>query len=421
MRSVALVLLALAACGDDDSSGRGEVTVRVTRDGMPIAEAPVVFHDATGSVLGTAETDASGVAVGSIGTRGAVTVFDPGFDDDITTITRVEIGSTLEVPLRATGFPGPLAWTLMITAPTTPPPPDTAGYGIQTPCGREFVESLPATIGVPEPCGPGAPMIVVAYAPQVLDSPSRSLAWVATRVGDDNIARFGAWSTDCSIVSLATDVTLDLRLWPRFGMQAFDPPPLTFCELATPAQQPTLDFGEGVVVQATASVEESPMRTTRLVRDLEALQPALQITAADDLLIGAIALDSFDAEGLSWNSNDALASADAIDVMVDYFVETSAPVHWRFVLPPSARGTLLPEVPSELNTWGTFAHADRAVVDIRYLDASWVEGDLADVHRDLPLILGPPTSRYDLVFSASHDIPRGSALRDYWQTLVPAQ
>jgi hypothetical protein len=204
-------------------------------------------------------------------------------------------------------------------------------------------------------------------------------------------------------------------------MKAFDPPTLTFCEPATPAQVPTLDFGEGGVVQAVASVEGSQMRTARIVRDFEALQPTLQITAADDLLIGTIALDSFDSEGLSWNASDALASADAIDLAVEYFIETGDPVHWRFVLPPSARGTLLPEVPSKLNTWGAFAHADRAVVDIRYVDASWVDGDLADVHRDLSLILGPPTSRYDLLFGASHDVPRGSALRDYWQTLVPAQ
>lgn len=420
MRLLALALLVIAACGDDDSSGRGDVTILVTRDTLPIAEATVVFHDATGGVLGTAETDANGTAVGRIGTRGAVTVFDPAFEAEITTITRVEIGSTLEVPLRAFGYVGPPALTLTVTAPATPAPPDTAGYSIETPCGREFVESLPATITVPARCGPGAPVIVIAYLPQVLDSPSRSLAWVATQVGDDGVAQLGAWSTQCSVVALDADVTLDLSIWPRFGMHVFEPRTLTFCDVAAPAQ-PTLDLGEGLVVKAAASLEGSQTQMARIERDFEAVPSQLELTTGDDLLLGAISLDSFDSDGLSWSPNDALAGADAIDLMLEYSLGSGNSLRWRFVLPPSARGTLIPDLPSELVTWRTPTPDGYVVVDIRYLDASWIDGDLATVHRELPQIVGAPAGRYDLAFSAPHDIPRGSALRDYWQTLLPGR
>jgi hypothetical protein len=382
---------------------RGTISVQVAREDTAIGGATVVFHDPSGEAIRTAQTDIYGVAKGEIIAGGAVTVLDPLLDEYLTTFTNVEPGKRVQVPLQK--IVGPTVAMLTIAAPTTAPPPGTGGYAIDTPCGGRFVESLPATIAVPGPCGPGSPVLVFASSPAELDTLGYSLAWVAARVDGDAVVRPAAWSTSCLMFERDTNVELSLEILPRFGGHAFRLGGLKFCG-AEPPSAPTLDFGEGAVVRGVARVDGTAPRTTQLLRDVASIPTTVQVSKADDLLFGWVALDGLDTQGASWTPNEALADADAIDVTLQY-ISRDHFVHWRFVLPPDAREAVLPAVPSELDTWGMPTEADRAIFEIRYVDALWLDRDLAAVHRDAPLILDG--------VKAQPDIPRGAALRTYLQ------
>jgi hypothetical protein len=70
---VGFVLFALGSC---NRSGLVAVKV-VDRAGQPVGDVVVVFHDPRGGLLGTATTDADGIAVGSIEEGGGVTMAEP--------------------------------------------------------------------------------------------------------------------------------------------------------------------------------------------------------------------------------------------------------------------------------------------------------------------------------------------------------
>jgi hypothetical protein len=411
MKRVALALIAVVGCADDESGSveRGNVTVHVLRDELAVQGADIVFHDAYGRVLGTARSNELGLATAEITAGGMVTVLDPDFAQRLTTITRVGIGTTLEIPLTPVQAVGSRINTITIDAPTTPAPDETADYVIQTPCGAEGATSLPMTIALPAGCGPGSPIVIIARTlPQNLEDPGRSLAYIATKIGPDSRARPLAWSTHCEQVALDADVQMSLQLWPRFGNHAFRWLDLGFCGNTAPAQ-PTLDFSEGVVAHAVAYIDGSSQRTSSVLRDFMTLPSALQITSAD-LLSGSIDAIDFDGKGASWTSDPSLADADLIDATLSWLVAPTDYVVWRVVLAPDALGTYVPDVPEALDMWGTLDGATDVTLELRYADASWLD-DLAAVHRELPLMLGGATSQ--------REIPRGSSLREFVRKLYP--
>lgn len=407
MRILAPALLVVVACdGPAEPPARGAVSVRVLRREAFVANATVVFHGARGAVLGTAVTDALGDALGEIEEGGAVTVIDPDHEQWLTTIMRVELDSALQIPLEGYVPDPPPALTLTVTAPTTADPAETIGYGLWTPCDIGFLESLPSTIGVETRCGPGTPTLLFALLTSALDTPLRKAAWIAARVDADSVVRPAGWSTSCSDVAFDSDVPMSLVLSPRFGGHAFGVEDLDFCA----AEHPTLDLGDGVLA-SMGYVQERGSRWSVVVRDFTTTPSTIQVRATEDLLLGAVSLERSDAEGASWTSDDALAAADAIDVTVDYLLGSDDLVRWRFLLPPDARGVKLLDLPPQLKTWGPIPRAYQPDLQLRYVDASWLDADLAAVHRELPLLLEGVTSQ--------RDIPRGSALREYNTTFDP--
>ncbi|HEY5951945.1 MAG TPA: hypothetical protein VIV40_40895 [Kofleriaceae bacterium] len=409
MRAPVLAVLALVGCTDDNPPiERGVVTVHVVRDELPVREAAVVFHDASGHVLSSARSDANGVVVGEISTWGMVTVVDPDLAHRLTTITRVAIGSTLEVPLTPVQNPGPEVGTLTINAPTSPPPADTFQYDVQTPCGNTWITALPATMPLYSGCGVDIPVLLTARTMnQSLEDPGHALAYAAGYAANRVFAP-SAWSTSCAQVALTTDVSMQVQLWPRLGGHAFRWADTGFCAYAPPAQ-PTLDFGEGAIASVFSYVDGSPNRTTSLLRDFTDVPASLQITSGTDLLIGDVDA-RIDATGATWTEDAALADTDTVDATLTWSVTAQDYVVWRFVLPRDATRAVVPELPDELDGWGALANANDVIVELRYVDASWLD-NLDAVHRELPLLLDGGASKRDL--------PRGSTLRDFVEKIYP--
>jgi len=384
--------------------------VSVLRDELPVPDAAVVFHDAYGRVLGTTRTDSTGHASGEISTWGMVTVVDPRFPQRLTTITHVALGAALEVPLTPVYTPAPQVGTLAIAAPATSPPAETFQYSIQTPCASDGALTLPATIPLYEGCAPEFPVLITARTQnQNLEDPGRALAYVAGQAIDGTFQP-GAWSTQCKQIAVATELSMSLQLWPRLDNYVFRYVDLGFCP-ASPSMLPSLDFAEGGVAYAFGYVQGAPLRTASLLRDLATVPASLELPRTE-LLIGDVELTRFDGKGAVWTSDPALADADAVDAKLTWSPSAGTYVEWRFVLPRDATSAPVPELPAELRTWTTLDGATEVILDLRYLDASWL-ASLQDVEAELPLMLDGARSK--------RGPAAGGSLRDYTEQIHPLQ
>ena len=219
-------------------------------------------------MLGTTRTDTTGHASGEISTWGMVTVVDPKFPQQLTTITRVALGATLEVPLTSTSEATDPVGSLAIAAPATSPPPETFGYSIKAPCADGGALTLPTTIPLYAGCDAEFPVLITARTEnQNLEDPGRALAYVAGHAIGGTFQP-GAWSTQCKQIAVATELSMSLQLWPRLDGYVFHYVDLGFCS-TTLSTLPSLDFAEGGVayawgyVQGPAAHDEPAARSNR--------------------------------------------------------------------------------------------------------------------------------------------------------------
>ena len=134
MRKSLVVLVLLAACGDDgvhhlpdapaapdaavDGATTGPVSLTITLDGQPVAAHDVYFQTASGALVAKVPTNAQGIATAMMDVGGYVTTVDPFAGklsaEDIRTFAGVKPGDQLKLRgSTGTGF-----ITITFTAPT---------------------------------------------------------------------------------------------------------------------------------------------------------------------------------------------------------------------------------------------------------------------------------------------------------------
>ena len=403
-----LAFVVVVGCTGDDKAGNGHISVVVSRDARPVPGAPVILHGAAGDVRALTTTDEAGRIEADLAVPAMVTVGDPAWPARLVTITDVIGDTELDVPLgpTATYDPGPAIGTLTIDAPSTAAPVGTAGISVHTPCGTFDAPSFPVELPLYSGCATrNMPVMLVAFSENIsLEDPGVALAYIAG--SSDALSRWspGAWSKACTQALASNDETISMRLWPRLAGHTFRYVLPTFCSVNDPPAGYTAyavaALRDGVVAEAGGYVDGSPMRWTNVV----STYAALPNTIALDPLIGIATLDRFEANTITWTRDSGLSSADAIDAKLEWSVSGTY-VQWQFVMPGDVTELAVPELPADVQTWGTLADATSVVFTLRYFDASWTD-NIHLLHDSLPMLVGS-------------EVDPTETLRDYRQTFYP--
>lgn len=420
-----VVAFLVAGCGgSSEPPPNGVVTVAVTRAGVPIAGATVVFDDPDGAVTGRGTTDADGVATAELVGGGMVTVVDPAVPTRLMTLTEVSPGpGRLEVPLDTSITPpaGPEAGTLTIPAPPGAPPAGTDHVMIETGCGSFSAPSLPATVSITADCITAVravPVIVTAWEPPGdLEHPGNSLAafsGLALAGNGSNAFALAtpAWSTDCAQIDITTDPVMSVQLRPRLGGMLFDSTP-GFCQVTQPPTgyaYAVYDLGEGFTASGFAYPAGQALRGEMFRTEYAALPATIAIAESTDLLLGDVELTGVDGNGASWGTDPALADADVIYATLSWGLSQDTYVNWQFIVPGDATAVARPELPADVESWAPLAGAVDHVVELRYLDAPWLDGLDAIEHSLAPLLDPAPRVSYQ---------PAGTSLRTYRELFYP--
>ena len=180
MKRDAVLLFALAACGGGghhtqdaspydapgdtlqtsaDAAANG-VTLRITNNGVPVANVASVFLDAQDKQIAAVTTDASGNASATVGPGGSVTavLHEGGGLDHLMTFTAVQPGDVLLIELQPRAHtPAP---QITVTAPANGSP----YYSLFPSCG-DTTGSIDGTFSfVPQDCGGAADFVVTTSA-----------------------------------------------------------------------------------------------------------------------------------------------------------------------------------------------------------------------------------------------------------------
>jgi hypothetical protein len=409
MRAAALGLLAVFGCTSDPDgpvvTGHGSVTVHVTANHHDVPDARVVLSGPAGNILGTAMTDGAGTARGELDTPGMVTVIDPERPTRLYTVSNVGTDETIEIGLDQFPSSEPVSGMITIAAPPNAPPAGTDHYDITTPCETTSATTLPATVAIHTGCAAAdLPVIVTAQEPMgSLEYPGHGLAYVAGRTDASGTLAPGAWSTTCAQINVLTNPVMSLNFYPRFGGDVFRYAAADFCTLATPpagySAYGLLDFGEGAAAQAFTYVSGS-LRMAMLDRDYAAMPATVEVQESSDLLVGDIALTRFDAQGVAWASDPALAHTDLVRAKLNWLLGGNQYIEWTLVV-PSYGYALLPELPEP---WA-LGEATSRTAELHFLAADWTN-DRAVLHGQLAAIDG-------------HRVPPGATLLDYTEQFYP--
>jgi hypothetical protein len=214
MRSLA-VLSVLAGCTITEPLAPGTATVALAnREGIPLANWPVVFHDADGSQLAIKATDARGLVTGPMDHDGMVTYRSPFPNNELVTRGGVQLG---DVVIDG-GTPAPIAGATSTVVIATPGAPEAARLvRIDVICGDRVIEQrgVPGTeiaVTVPSSC----PSTVFAFA-TAADETAQAIAYDVFTV-ERGHAIVPQWRTDFTNAP-ATIVGLDDDLV-RFRVEA---------------------------------------------------------------------------------------------------------------------------------------------------------------------------------------------------------
>ena len=418
MRAHALALGFVVGCSHAPPAPEptGPLGVVITRAGLAVPGALVVFGDATGAIVATAMTDASGTAATDLAVA-QVTVIDPSKPTRLVTVAHARSGPPITIPLQSDVDPTlPPTAMLTVQAPGGPPPAGAVDFFVRTGCAWRGATSFPVVLPIDARClgdDGNVPVVIEARTQDGgLEHPGTPLAFsagLATTSGTDFALTPPAWSTSCLSVDIANPTSMSLSLWQRYDGRELRGTDASFCH---PTPSPGYDFAYpllGLDPGFTASSYSNlgtannwAIRTT----DFPSTPAAFAAGHDPDLLIGNITLGTIDTDGARWTASPELSVADVILAKLTYARSDNTFVEWQLIEPGWADRADLPDLPVSL----ALDTSIERIAELHYMDASWVS-DPGDAQRDLPVVLGPTTEGIRL--------PAGATVREYTQQFHP--
>ncbi|AKU96303.1 hypothetical protein AKJ09_02967 [Labilithrix luteola] len=364
------------------------VTVNVVRSMKPAAGVTVVFHDASGAVLGSTKTDAAGKAVstGAIPAQVSVLLGAASWLRSVHTWTSVEAGDELfvtdfspmggeELGHITVTLPGEVMGSSWYYANVGSCGVARQGKNVGTPASitmrAECVRPQNAILGrsagdrtngfaflkgVPAPAPAagvdvtlGSWWFTAAMASVNILNPPSSLT--NTKLDLDDILGDVAYPSDSMYLKTATAS-------------------LAFAAGFADAHQFTaLD---GAYPTPRSLVTRIPSTKSSVTLDFGTAPPAIK-----DMTLAAT---NRERPELSWTLPAGMSTVDGALGAVDYQADNQTKYRWSFVLPPNATSARFPELPAEVADWVAFTPkpAEIGFSGFTSLNLTLVSSDLLD-------------------------------------------
>lgn len=418
MKAHAIALGFVVGCSHAPSAPEptGPLAVQVTRAGIAVPDAQVVFGDADGAIVATAMTDGSGAAATDLAAW-QVTVIDPDKPTRLVTVAHARSGAPITIPLISDAAPTlPTIGMLTVQPPPGAPPAGTFQYMIHTGCGGRGGTTLPITMAIDATClgdDGNVPVVIEARTQDNgLEHPGDVLAisaGLATASNTGFALAAPAWSTGCTSVDVANPSSMQLSLWQRYDGREIRGIDASFCHVMP---SPGFDYAYPLVPldPGFTTTTYTNLGTANIwgLRTTDFPTRPLSIAAEqNDLLLGDITLGTVGVDGARWTASHELLAADLVMAKLTYVLADHSFVEWRLVEPGWADRADLPDLPVSLALGTTTEN----LAEVHYLDASWLTSNLTDAQRDLPVILGATTEGIRL--------PSGATVREYAHDFYP--
>ena len=370
----------------DAPSGPPSVTVTVMARSGPKADVRVVFHDATGAVLETKLTDASGKAK-STGALPAMAsaLLSSGGDRQIVTWTGLENGDDLVVR-----EPESSESLLAQYAVTLPGPFDVAGltrYDTRASDCSGFIQETSGTIELYRYCAPNdtSSVLVRAIDPdnQVVGHSFKKANAVPTD-GSTLAVATGAWTAPTTVTVTATntqgqDVSVDLlEIADGHGYaDGFDHP----VENGSATFATATGFSDAL--QATIGLWPDSLGSMQTIAKRVAPGPTIQIDATQ--VLPAITSANIDFEAnprrpvLTWASSST-AAADGGLIRLQHWGASENRHLWTFVVPPGSTTVTAPAMPVEANDY--LPDVDAGPIDWMTPEVVFIESDVFPTYKE---------------------------------------
>lgn len=340
------------ATTDAEPPAPTDVTIHVASTSGPAAGVTIVFHDASGAVVGTAKTDATGTAKSSGATPAQVTaLLGRGSARNLLTWTNVaagdelfanDVGGDQAAPNLEVTLPGAYENAALYTA--------QVGQ-----CGGSSVAAESILLYLYGDCAKAKNGVLASAI-----SDGIPLAFAFKKAvelptdGGPATATVGAWAAPSTFTITATHAPVDTYVDGWLAQVADGSTlPSDFLELG---EEPTTfyfanGFAEGLepaaFVQTGRSivslVERVAASATSTTFDFATALP--KITEAD--------VDATDAlhPNLTWQSAAPLTTTNGGFVTVSFYDGRDASMTWSFVVPPSTTNVKAPSLPAEADDW----------------------------------------------------------------------
>ncbi len=363
-------------------AGPALVTVLVHSVNGPEQGVTVVFQDAAGAVLGTATTDASGLAVHiAQGVSQATAVMGTPASPLLTTIQGVAAGDILSV--YDPSLDSPTATVSIDSIPPSSPPPATASYYAQI--GNCYNYAIPGsfTLAANYDCQVQGKFPVIVYAQGGADAGYANLAYsyqngntIPTDGGVAHVNLNGDWLLSFGSQTLNVEME-DGGIAPSVYMDEIangvgfpDYVSNTFVDggettYVFPTHPGYADFlqSEAIVAQSGSYSSTLAMSAiaTRGVGDSGT--PSLDLNTRLPLIdFAAIDASSPAQPGVAWSSEaGSLASVDGVIAAFSWSDVTDAgtPINgrWTIVAPPTSSSVAAPALPASVSSWAPAATA----------------------------------------------------------------
>jgi hypothetical protein len=384
MRAIGGVVIAiLAACGSGDGDDGDPVTVRISYDGEPASGIDVVFHAEDGLPLSHVVTDATGIATGTVGARGQVSIarLDSEGDAFVVTYRSIEPGDEIVYELAHSVFdPGPILGSITVTGPSPLIPgagfgfihsgcetvnADGAVFQIRPECVNEDTQTFPVyavAMDAPDPnaavawtMDPAIPVSATSaalppdwiwdfdtatYGPGAIPEPHNGGLSAAFRIGD--VAFAGAH--DATAHTLRFPRSAAVTSWLAYLHIAYNDAPDE--------------------VQAEAAISTTTLPSSFTADFAAELMPKTFTGPRLDTSVP-------DRPVFSWSGN---ASADVITASM-FWDRGGVSYAWSVIDAATAPGPLVvPVLPPELASYAPAIDSDYTDALVSYLEMDWADG-----------------------------------------------
>lgn len=362
------------------------VTVRVMSVGQPVPGIEVVFHDATGAVLGSAKTAADGRATSTGATPAmASALLGRGNNFNVVTWTAVEAGDELVVEEAPTQIGSP---SLSVAFPSVA---NAVNYTAMTGSCQSSGKDSPLSIFLAPSCMRASNPILVRAA----DGNGGNLGF-ASKKGTPSPVDGGALSVTTGAFAAADATTVDASNIPnepgnvQVGVTDIAdgvgfPAAEGFLYIDGPRsfKVPAAGFADARQTLATFTTQAQDARITMLQRAAPAPANVLDFAQALPRITAADVTPGADPRRfeITWTAKSALSAADGgiVRVMFSPNDGRDASFQWSFVVPPGAAtsgSVKAPAMPSDASGYipatpdagGTFFMAP----EVMFVDSSLV-------------------------------------------------